>query len=168
MSEPKSGVAGWDLLLTRLVLGGLFVFAGVMKAQDVQSFAEAVDAFRIVPAAWAPWLAFLIPWVEMVSGAILILGLMSRASALVIFVMLLGFIGGMLSVMIRDVDVDCSCFGDYFGDSKVGWPTVVRNLVFLGLAAPLVVRGGGLFAIDEYVAMRRRMASAASGDSSGS
>ncbi|MCC5823580.1 MAG: DoxX family membrane protein [Phycisphaerales bacterium] len=138
----------------RLVLGGLFCVAAWAKLHDPQSFAEAIKGFRVLSEHDHAFLitaaAFMIPWVEMVAGVALILGLWTRAAALALGLALIGFVVGLVSVIARGIDGDCSCFGDMklICDSKVGWCQVIRNLVLLLPAGYLVIRGGGLVAID--------------------
>ena len=139
----------------RLALGGLICFAAFNKLADVQLFAEAIKGFRIVDAETHGHLivvaAYTIPWVEMIAGAMLILGWWSRASAVVIVLLFVGFIGALIRVIADPgVDADCSCFGDLtvLCEPGVGWCQVVRNLVLMLPSGYLVWRGGGIFAID--------------------
>lgn len=138
----------------RLGLGGLFCLAAFKKLQDPQSFAEAIKGFRVVDHTEMGHLivsaAFVLPWVEMIAGVLLILGLWTRASALIAGLALGSFIAGLLSVIIRKLDANCSCFGDLnlFCKATVGWCQVVRNLILLIPAGYLVWRGGGLVALD--------------------
>lgn len=146
----------------RLGLGGLFCLAAFKKLQDPQSFAEAIKGFRVVDHVELGNLvvsaAFVLPWVEMVAGVMLILGLWTRAAALTVFLALGAFIAGLLSVIIRKLDASCSCFGDLnlFCGAKVGWCQVIRNLVMLLPAAYLIWRGGGLLALDAALDRRAR------------
>lgn len=144
----------------RLGLGGLFCLAAFKKLQDPQSFAEAIKGFRVVDHAELGHLivsaAFVLPWVELVAGVLLILGLWTRAAALTVALALGAFIAGLLSVIVRGLDANCSCFGDLslFCGSEVGWCQVVRNLVMLVPAGYLVWRGGGLAALDAVLERR--------------
>lgn len=141
----------------RLALGGIFCVAAVSKLQDPQSFAFAIKGFKVFdPVANGPVIvtaAFTIPWVELVAGVALILGLWTRAAALTLALALLAFIGGLLSVIARKLDASCSCFGNLnlFCGHAVGWCQVIRNVIMLVPAVYLVWRGGGLAAIDRLL-----------------
>lgn len=145
---------GLDLCFVRLVLGGLFLFAAVIKLQDPQAFATAIKAFRLLPTDVIVWPAFIIPWMELVLAVALVAGLWSRSAALGLALLLIAFGGAMVSVMARGLDVECGCFGRFFGQ-KVGWESLVRNVVFLALAAPVVARGGGALALDGLIGRGR-------------
>ncbi len=141
---------GWLVLPLRLLLGGLFVFAGVMKVQDTQNFAFAVQGFKILPEHLVVLAAFVLPWLEMVAGGMLLLGLWTRASAGVIGLMTLGFLGGIISVIVRGMDVKCSCFGkfEFPCAGAIGYCHVVRNAVMIAMAGVIVLWGPGPLAID--------------------
>lgn len=148
------------LLPLRLVLGGLFCLAAFKKLNDPQSFAEAIKGFRILSevdhAVLITNAAFVIPWVEMIAGVMLILGLWTRASAVAVGLALVSFIAGLVSVMARGIQTDCSCFGDLnlFCDAAVGWCQVIRNVVLLVPTGYLVWRGGGVLGLDRLAERR--------------
>lgn len=144
------------VLLTpvRLGLGGLFCFSGYVKLSNVQTFADSVKAFRIFDLDKVEHLAVLttytVPWLEMLSGVLLVLGLWSRPAALAIAGQLIAFTIGILSVLGRGLEIKCGCFGDY------EWPCagpiatchVFRNVFLLMCASVLVWRGGGPLGLD--------------------
>ncbi len=171
MPTPRPGPTESVLVLLplRLVLGGLFCLAAYKKLGDPQSFAEAIKGFRIVSETEHAHLivsaAFVIPWVEMLAGLGLILGLWTRASAAAIGLALLAFIAGLVSVMARGLDANCSCFGDLslVCPATVGWCQVVRNLVLLVPAGLLVWRGGGVVGLDALLDGRGRDADGSGG-----
>lgn len=146
---------GWVALPCRLLLGGLFVLAAVLKVSSPMQFAEAIAGFKIVPAHLVGVVTFVIPWTELVAGAMLLLGWWSRAAALVISALLLSFIAGVISVIIRGIDTKCSCFGDleWPCGAGVGWCQVIRNLVMLAMAGVVLRWGPGPLAA-EYLLTR--------------
>lgn len=155
----RPGYAESILLIVplRVALGGLFCIAAVSKLQEPQTFAEAIKAFKVVDHIALGHLiataAFVIPWVELIAGAALVLGLWSRAAALTIALALAAFIAGLVSVIARGIDASCACFGNLnlFCPSAVGACQVIRNAVMLIPAAYLVWRGGGRIALDALI-----------------
>jgi uncharacterized membrane protein YphA (DoxX/SURF4 family) len=158
-SKPSNGLLWVESILLqfplRLALGGAFVFAGYTKINGVQSFANAIKGFQIVDAEKQGYLiqsaAYTMPWVEMIAGVLLILGLWTRASALVIWVLLVGFIAALIHVIMDEsISADCSCFGDMnlVCDATVGWCQVIRDVVMLVPATYLIWRQGGKLALD--------------------
>jgi len=146
----------------RLALGGLMGYAAINKLGAVQSFAEAIKGFAIIDAdthgALIVVAAFTLPWVELIAGALLVLGLWTRAAAWTIGLLLLGFIAALIRVIADPgVDADCSCFGDLtvFCETGVGWCQVVRNAVLMLPAAYLIWRRGGILSLDAALEARR-------------
>src|SRR5262245_13085686 len=141
---------GWVALAVRLVLGGLFVFAGVMKLNDVQQFAFAVKAFKILPDSLIVFAAFAVPWTEIVAGLMLVYGWWARSAALLIGAMLLAFIAAIVSVIMRDLDVKCTCFGkfEFPCTGPVGVCHLVRNSVLAAMAGLVVLMGPGPLAAE--------------------
>ena len=142
----------------RVGLGGLFAYAAWMKIGNVQAFAFSIKGFKIVDADTHGHLiinaAFTMPWVEMIAGVLLVLGLWTRAATLTIGLMLIFFIAALLHVIFSPgVDADCSCFGDMnlVCGSTVGWCQVIRDLVMLVPVVYLLWRGGGILALDTLV-----------------
>ncbi len=145
--HPRS----WILLGVRVILGGLFVFAGVVKLQNPQGFMDAIRAFKLgVPEHLATLLTFAIPWTEILAGAMLVVGLWARAAATVIGAMVVGFLAGILSILARGLDVECGCFGKFEipCSSRVGICHVARNAILLAMAVAVVALGPGRLAID--------------------
>lgn len=146
----------------RIALGGLFCFAAFMKIADPQTFAEAIKAFKILDVAQFETLiitaAYTIPWVEMVAGILLIIGLWTRAAAITLGMALIGFIAALISVNLNGITTSCSCFGEDLSwpcGHEVGWCQVVRNFVLLIPAGYLAWRRGGLLAVDHRLESRR-------------
>jgi len=152
--------AGLLLSIVRVALGALFVFAAWMKLRNPQAFADSVMAFKIFDLDNASHLVtlstFAIPWLEMLSGLLLLVGLFSRAAAVALSAQLVAFTLGIISVLYRQLDASCGCFG------KFEWPCpgqvslchVARNAALLALALLIVWRGGGLIGLD---ARRRKI-----------
>ena len=103
----------------RLVVGGLFVYAGAEKIFDPVSFAGDIVNYRLLPHTLTNLLAIVLPWVELLAGLMLILGIWVRASALVVAVLGLVFVVAITQALARGLDIRCGCFGTVEA-SKVG------------------------------------------------
>ncbi len=98
------------LLISRIILGGLFVYASVDKIIDPLSFAQIIHHYRLSPPGLINIIAIIIPWVELMAGASLIFGFRIKASALTINLMLVFFIVVLSVTAIRGINVSCGCF----------------------------------------------------------
>jgi putative oxidoreductase len=93
------------------ILGVVFIVAAVPKALDPQAFFKAIQAYKILPSEIALFLAFYVPWLELVLVAGLGLRAWRRAALLIQGVMVLGFMGAILSAIIRGLNISCGCWG---------------------------------------------------------
>jgi uncharacterized membrane protein YphA (DoxX/SURF4 family) len=119
--------------VARFVIGGVFVFAGAAKLRRRPQFERAVRTFEIGGDRRIRFVAAFVPTAELVSGAFLLLGLATRAAAILVAGLLVAFITASARQLLRGRAVDCGCFGS-IGMHPLSWFGVVRNLGFLGMA----------------------------------
>lgn len=122
----------WLLLLFRIIVGGVFVWAGVLKIIDPLGFAQSIENYQVVPRPVAFVVALILPWVEVLSGAFLILGVLKRSSALLISLQLIGFIGLVALALARGIDTSCGCFGSF--SRRADLSLILTDAVLLVLA----------------------------------
>ncbi|MBW2102924.1 MAG: DoxX family membrane protein [Deltaproteobacteria bacterium] len=122
------GVLG---LGARLFLGAIFVYACTDKIADPQGFAEAVYNYQILPDSLINLTAIFLPWVEMVLGICLILGILREGTAILAVLLLLVFFGAVLFNLARGLDINCGCFDTSPGGGvSMAW-IVARDAIFL-------------------------------------
>jgi uncharacterized membrane protein YphA (DoxX/SURF4 family) len=66
----------------RIILGGIFLFAGMAKISDPVRFLLTLREFRLFPEISIRFLAVYLPWLEFALGLFLILGFLSAGSIL--------------------------------------------------------------------------------------
>ena len=96
--------------VSRLFLGGLFCYAGLIKALDVIAFAGSVANYQLLPYQLNFLVAAVLPYVEMAAGLLLLFGRQVRPAVLLIAGMNAVFMVALLSVILRGLDIDCGCF----------------------------------------------------------
>ena len=121
----------------RLVLGGLFVYAGAVKVLEPLAFAQNVRNYQLVGQSLSFVAAIILPWLEILAGLALILGVWTRGAALVVTGLLVFFIVLTAVTMARGLDVDCGCFGSL--SRKSGWSVVLEDLGMLALGLALLI-----------------------------
>ena len=117
----------------RLAFGVAFIWAALAKVGDLGAFAGDVHNFRIVPLALENIFAMTLPWIELVAGVALIFNVAPRSGLIVLGGLLVVFMGAIVSALIRNLDIDCGCFGTNDA-SQTGWMTLIRDVGFLALA----------------------------------
>lgn len=121
-------------LVMRIVLGGIFIYAGITKIADPVGFAGSIAAYRILPYFGSYLVAAILPWVEVISGLLIASGFRVKGGAVVIALLNVVFIAALASALVRGLDIDCGCFKN--GGSKGSpWSALLRDLVFLAMTA---------------------------------
>jgi uncharacterized membrane protein YphA (DoxX/SURF4 family) len=104
-------VALWAATAGRVLLGGVFVVAGVLKIPDPAAAVRAVRAYRLLPEVLVGPVAFGMPVVEIAVGLALLAGVFVRAAAIAAAVLLVVFMAAVSSAWVRGLQIDCGCFG---------------------------------------------------------
>ncbi len=117
------------IIAFRLVVGGMFIWAGVTKIIDPLGFAQNIANYRVFPEGISFFLALVLPWIEVICGAFLILGIFLSASALLLSGFLVVFLVLISATLIRGIDIDCGCFGSLSG--KVDYKLILTDSILL-------------------------------------
>lgn len=110
--------------LIRILLGALFIYAALPKILDPFNFAVAVYNYKMLPGFAVGLVAAALPWLELVIGILLVLGVRVQASSLICTGMLVVFTLAIFINTLRGIDVDCGCFST---DRSIGWAAVVED-----------------------------------------
>ena len=94
-----------------LVVAGVFIYAGVVKAFDPIRFASDIDNYKILPWAMSVRLAFYLPWLEIFCGLALILRRLYLGGLSILTALVLIFSGVTIAAKVRGLDITCGCFG---------------------------------------------------------
>jgi len=144
----------WTGLLARLIVGGVWVWAGWLKLPHPEASVSSVRAYQLLPTGLAETVGHVLPMVEIVVGFCLITGLLTRGAGLLSAVLLLAFVIGIVSVWSRGIEINCGCFGDGGADpdafSKYPWE-IARDVGLMALSLYLVVRPRTAFALDAWL-----------------
>lgn len=149
---------GWLGLVARLVVGGVWIWAGVIKLPDPESSVTAVRAYQLLPLGMADGVGRVLPMVEVVVGACLVIGLLTRVNALMSGLLQIAFIIGIVSVWSRGIAINCGCFGDGGPDpdafGKYPWE-IARDAGLLLLSLLVVWLRRTPFAVDNLIFSQR-------------
>lgn len=136
-------------LLLRLVVAGVFLYAGVMKIWDFRhgqsatpDFTVAIQHFELLPNPdLAVALAVYLPWLEVIAALTLFVKRLALGAATAITGMTVIFLGAILSAWARGLDISCGCFGKEA--VATNYPSlVIRDVLLLAAAIALVVWEG--------------------------
>lgn len=160
MTRKTSPVLDGLLFASRVLLAAVFAFAAYHKLFGAigasgsftgpQTFLRSVDAFEVLPKSLVPAATFIVPWIEAICALLLVLGYWTRAAAGVLALALLGFIGLIVSAIMRNMSLSCGCFGavQLLCPDKLGWCNVIQNSILLIPAVFLLAKGHGRLGLD--------------------
>lgn len=100
----------WLTVRVQIALGAIFAAAALPKIADPPSFAHMIYNYRILPASLINISALAMPWVEIVAGLALILGVWKKPARWIIAAMLIVFMVAITVNLVRGNAIDCGCF----------------------------------------------------------
>ena len=142
----------WITLLARLILGGVLLVAGALKVGNLQKSAMAVRAYELLPTAIANFLGYVLPWLEIGLGLLLILGVAVSISGLFGAIIMFAFIIAIAQAWARGLSIDCGCFGGGgpIDPSQTKYLSeIVRDIGLFGVGIFLYYFPKGRFALDK-------------------
>lgn len=139
----------------RIYLGVVFIVACLYKIADPHEFALSIATYGILPVELVNPMAILLPWIELVCGATLIIGLWTKASALSISGMMLMFITALLIALSKHLQMSCGCFASAEAGDDINYLTVVRDSLWLTGAIFVLVFDDGRWGIDGILGRHR-------------
>ena len=110
MTIREAFTSRWLTIRVQIALGVFFVAAALPKIADPPSFAHMVYNYRIVPGAFINLMALTMPWIELLSGLALILGIWKATARTIIAALLITFIIAISINLLRSNAIDCGCF----------------------------------------------------------
>jgi hypothetical protein len=129
----------WLLLAFRIVVGAVFIWAGGLKIASPLDFARDIENYRFFPRDLVFIIAIVLPWVEVVGGIFLIAGFFKRSSALLLALLLAGFMGLVGLALLRGIDTSCGCFGSL--SRKADLSLILTDAVLLYFALSVFFAG---------------------------
>jgi len=121
-------------IILRIALGIVFIWASWDKILDPKGFVRVVQNYAILPPMLARFTAVVLPWIEAVSGILLISGCYIRGSAAIVSGLMLVFMSALAFNMYRGIDVTCGCFSNELKAATTGDYVyeILRDILILG------------------------------------
>lgn len=135
------------ILFARLCVGGVFVISAITKMLDREGTAVAMSRYPFLPAGFGRFVAYTFPYVELLVGGLLVLGLFTRVAALAAVGLFVLFTGLIIYDLTRGQSSSCHCFGRLSAE-KLTPMAVVRNMVLLAMAVLVFVAFDGWLSVD--------------------
>ena len=130
-------------LAARWILGLTFIYASFHKIISPADFAKIVYGYSLFPEIFINLIAITLPFLELIAGLALIIGVYPRSAAVIINGLLLAFIAVLAINLVRGHEFDCGCFsadrGGYTSSPKV---TLLRDIIYFILGLQIILFGG--------------------------
>jgi putative oxidoreductase len=138
----------------RWAVGLIFVYASMDKLLHPSAFAVAIYNYKILPGSLINLVAITLPWVELVCGILLIIGLSPRAAAFILSILLLIFFSALSISLYRGIDISCGCFSVSTTADKIGISNMVKDLLVLAMSLQILFFDRNLLSLERLLPIR--------------
>jgi uncharacterized membrane protein YphA (DoxX/SURF4 family) len=142
-------------VIFRWAVGLIFIYASMDKLFHPSAFAVAVYNYKILPGGLINLVAITLPWLELVCGILLIIGLFPRAAALILSVLLVVFFFALSISLYRGIDISCGCFTVSTAAEKINITYMVRDVLVLAMSFQILFFDRNLLSIERLLFLRR-------------
>lgn len=125
------------LLFLRLILGFVFIYAGIEKTIDPGAFANSISNYKLIPELLINLISITLPWIELITGILLIFGVSVKENAMILSGLLALFIIMISISLMRGLSIECGCFGTV-GGAQIGMYKIIENILLLAIGGHLV------------------------------
>lgn len=144
----------WLALAARLYLAHVFLFACWFKIIDPAAFALSVATYQLLPLSLINVTALVMPWAELLAGAMMVLGFRVRAAALLICGMMVIFMIALAWALYQGLDMSCGCFASSSDADPISYLTMLRDAGWLALGVYVLVFDRRPIGLDWLLARR--------------
>ncbi len=124
-------------LLIRLTVGITYIYASFYKVIEPGAFAKSIWFYHMVPGNLINLIALILPWLELVVGLALIVGLFYRGAVLWINLITVLFIIALSTAIVRGLNIDCGCFKVGKEATATAWDALIFDIGLLALTLQL-------------------------------
>jgi len=145
--RARTKLASILLALARILLGAVFIYAayaklhfnGAWHLRDYYFFfAMGIDSYKLLPLTAVQWMAKILPWAELILGAMLMIGAGVRWAGLLVSALLVMFMVALAHAALGGLEINCGCFGN---NSVKPGTELVRDVGLLAVAVAVTVGG---------------------------
>jgi len=148
LNQVNRSFVTYLVLAARLLIGALFVYASFHKLLDPAEFAQAIRNYQLGPAELTNLAAMILPWLELIAGALLILGIQTKPSALITTCLLAVFLVGLYRAYFIGLDIACGCFSSAAASAgRIDVLTLARDTALFVISLFIVVGDRGEFSL---------------------
>ncbi len=125
------------VLIARIVVALMFIIVGVGKITHPDEFAREISNYQLLPILFINPLAVILPWLEVITGTMILFGIQIRANAFLVSLMLIAFTTAIIIAVAKGLSINCGCYSQ-IAAQKVGLPKILENTGLIILSLILV------------------------------
>jgi len=125
----KTIIVNYGIAIIRLYVALVFILSGLDKINDLAAFSDAIENYRLLPLELVNIVAIIIPWIEVVTGAMLLLGVFIKENSIIIFSILSIFTIAIFLAVLKGLNINCGCHGSQ--STQVGTLKLIENSALL-------------------------------------
>lgn len=126
----KNILINYAIAILRIYLALIFILSGLEKINDLNGFAQSIENYKILPMALINITAITIPWIEVITGALLLLGINIKENSLIILFLLLIFTTALIIALAKGLNINCGCQGAAYMQ-KINVTKIFENISFI-------------------------------------
>ena len=143
------------IALLRVALGAVFIVASFDKIQNPEAFATTIANYRLLPYTVINGIAIALPWLEVVTGTLLALGVWIRANTMIAWGLLLVFSVAIFQALVRGLDISCGCFTTNPAAERMTLWTFVWDLIWISWGILIWVFDHGRYSLVKLMKTRK-------------
>ena len=141
--------------LLRLALGTVFIVASLDKIQNPEAFATTSANYRLLPYTVVNGVAIALPWLEVLTGSLLVLGVWIRANTMIAWGLLLVFSIAISQALVLGLDISCGCFTTNPAAERMTLWTLLWDVIWISWGILIWVFDHGRYSLVELLKTRK-------------
>jgi len=141
--------------LLRVALGAVFIVASLDKIQNPEALAATIANYRLLPYNVINGMAIVLPWLEVVTGILLVLGVWIRASTIIVWGLLFAFSIAISQALARGLDISCGCFTTNPDANRMSLWTLIWDLIWFCWGILIWIFDHGHYSFFKFLDSRR-------------
>jgi uncharacterized membrane protein YphA (DoxX/SURF4 family) len=149
MKDKKLIIIG--VIFLRIGFGLLLCYAAIDKIRHPLQFAGIVENYRVFNTELSLWAAAIVPYLEMITGLLLITGIWIDAASMINTLFMSLFFIMVTQAYLRGLDIHCGCFSTGEEGASIGLIKVSTNLLYMFMSIILLILISRSTAIGEKI-----------------
>ena len=126
------------VLISRILIGGILIYSSFEKFIDPSRFASVINNYHIIPFGLENSFGIILPWIELIVGICLMLGIFIDGVAFIVIIIMVIFIIAITYAIINGYNIECGC-GLKPGE-MIGIQKIIEDFTYLILAWMILKR----------------------------